>query len=99
MAISAVAPTHAVEVRQTLGITRLAVTGGVTGGLFLVFCWLGTFLPVSSPTHAYIKLFTNADVGSARALVEGGVWALLFGALISALFAFVYNSVAALSRR
>lgn len=98
MAISALAQTSGIEAPRALGVMRLAVAGGITAGLFLAFCWLGTFLPVSSPTHAYIGLFTNADVGSGRALVEGGVWALLFGAVISALFAFVYNRVAALSR-
>jgi hypothetical protein len=99
MAVSAVAHTDAIKARGTISVTRLAISGGITAGLFLVFCWLGTFLPISSPTHAYISLFTNADITSGRALLEGGVWAALFGALISALFGLVHNATAGLGRR
>jgi hypothetical protein len=99
MAVSTVAHADAIATRGTIGVTRLVISGGVTAGLFLVFCWVGAFLPISSPTHAYISLFTNAEITSGRALLEGGIWATLFGGLISGLFGLVHNATAAPGRR
>lgn len=82
-----------------LSVTRLLVAGGVTAAAVFILCWVGIFVPFSSPTHAYISLFTNADMSSGRALVEGTLWSLLFGALVGALFALVYNATAPLGRR
>jgi hypothetical protein len=82
-----------------LSVTRLLVAGGVTAGLVFVLCWLGTFVPFSSPTHAYISLFTPAQANSVQALVEGTLWSLLFGALVAGLFALIYNASAPLARR
>jgi hypothetical protein len=89
------------EARQIhrLSIARLFVAGGVTASVIFVLCWLGTFIPFSSPTHAYISLFTPADIASVTALIEGTVWSLLFGALSGALFALIYNATAPLVRR
>jgi hypothetical protein len=56
-------------------------------------------MPFSSPTHAYIGLFTSAEPTSVFALLEGGVWSFLFGALSGAVFAALYNSFARLDRR
>lgn len=84
---------------HALSIARLVVAGGVTAFTVFLLCWLGTFVSVSSPTHAYITLFTTADIGSTRALLEGGLWALLFGALVGAVFALFYNAAAPLGRR
>ena len=85
--------------RHKLGVARLAASGGVTTALVFILCWLGTFVPFSSPTHAFIGLFTPAEVKSVAALVEGSLWALLFGALSGALFAAIYNQFADLGRR
>jgi hypothetical protein len=85
--------------RHTVSVTRLLVTGAVTAAAIFVLCWIGTLIPYSSPTHAYIGLFTNADVSSGRALVEGAVWSLLFGGLSAALFAVTYNAAARVARR
>ena len=85
-------------VHRAVGILHLVATGAVTAALVFVLCWLGTFVPFSSPTHAYIALFTAAPVNSIGALVEGGLWSLLFGGLVGALFALVYNATAALDR-
>ena len=82
-----------------IGVLRLAVTTGVAAGLVFALCWLGTFFAFSSPTHAYISLFTNADMRSGRALAEGTLWSLLFGALVAAAFALIYNATALLTRR
>ena len=82
-----------------IGVLRLAATMGVAAGLIFAFCWLGTFVPFSSPTHAYIGLFTNAATQSIRALVEGGLWSVLFGVLSGGLIAALYNLFARLDRR
>jgi hypothetical protein len=96
--MATIAPVTA-EARRRLNVPRLLITGGVTAAVVFVLCWLATFLPDSSPTHAYISLFTNADVSSGRALAEGSLWSLLFGALTTGLFGLIYNATAALSRR
>lgn len=84
------------EARHThrLGVARLLIAGGVTAAILFVLCWLGTFIPLSSPTHAYINLFTTAQPSSVQALGEGTFWSLLFGALTGAVFAIVYNATA-----
>jgi len=87
------------ERSHALSIPRLLVTGGVTAAVVFILCWVGTFISFSSPTHAYIALFTNADMSSGQALAEGTIWSLLFGALVGALFALIYNATAALGRR
>lgn len=82
-----------------LGVTRMFMSGGATAAAIFVTCWIGTFIPLSNPTHAYISLFTTAAASSGRALLEGLVWSLPFGALSGALFALIYNAFAALDRR
>ena len=82
-----------------LSVRRLAATGAVGATLIFVLCWLGTFLPFSSPTHAFIGLFTPADMQSGRALVEGSFWSFLFGGLSGALIAAIYNMFAGLEGR
>lgn len=81
-----------------LNVARLLVTGSVTAGVIYVLCWLGTFIPFSSPTHAYISLFTTKPVASSGALMEGAIWSLLFGAISGALFAMTYNGTSSLDR-
>ncbi len=80
-------------------VVRLFVTGGITSLAVFVACWLGAQVPAFNPTHAYISLFTTAEVGSVTALFEGGVWALVFGAFAVGLFGLVYNLAAPLGRR
>lgn len=87
-----------VSTSRNLGVVRVLVAGGLTALAVFIVCWLGTFIPFSSPTHAYISLFTNADVGSVEALLAGSCWSLLFGALVGGLFAAIYNATASLSR-
>lgn len=89
------------EQRSTgrIGVLRLAATAGVAAAVIFTLCWLGTFIAFSSPTHAYIGLFTDAETQSVRALVEGGVWSLLFGILSGTVIAALYNLFAGLDRR
>lgn len=82
-----------------LNVARFFVAGGVTAGVIFVLCWLGTMAPLSSPTHAFISLFTTRPVNSPAALLEGAVWSLLFGALAGSLFAIIYNGTASLDRQ
>lgn len=67
--------------------------------MVLVLCWIGTFVPFSSPTHAYIGLFTNADHSSATALFQGVCWSFAFGLIVGAVFALIYNATASIGRR
>lgn len=83
---------------HVLSVPRVLASVGITAALVFVVCWLGTFVAFSSPTHAYIGLFTLADASSVQALVEGTVWSLLFGALSGAVFGLVYNATRALQR-
>lgn len=78
---------------RNLDVLRFAATGALVAVLLFIFCWIGTFIPLSSPTHAYIGLFTAAPVSSTQALAEGACWSLAFGAIIGALIALVYNSL------
>jgi amino acid permease len=82
-----------------LDLTRLIVTGGATAAVVFVFCWVGTFITFSSPTHGYIALFTSADISSGQALAEGTLWSLLFGALVGAIFGVIYNATARFGRK
>lgn len=84
---------------RRVSVARLALTGGLTAVLVFFFCWLGTFVPFASPTHAYISLFTPAPIQSVQALGEGTLWSLLFGGFSMGLFALVYNVLAGIERR
>lgn len=86
-------PSHSVS------IARLAAATGITAAVIFVLCWLGTFVPFSSPTHAYISLFTNAEISSSLALAEGVCWSLLFGLIVGAVFAIIYNATAPFGRK
>ena len=83
---------------ERLSVSRLLVAGAATALVTFLLCWIGTFVPFSSPTHAYVGLFTTAPLNSVGALAEGGLWSLLFGGLVGGLFAFVYNATARLGR-
>ena len=98
------ATAHSTSLTEThdahvLSVARLAIAGGVTATVVFVLCWLGTFVPFSSPTHAYISLFTNAEISSGLALVQGFCWSLLFGVMVGAVFALIYNATAPFGRK
>ena len=89
--------TQAIVTRR-IGVLRLALTAAITAAVVFVLCWLGTFIPFSSPTHAYIGLFTPADINSAVGLGQGICWSFLFGGLSGAVLAAVYNALGPLER-
>lgn len=82
---------------RRLGMLRLSLTGGLASLSFFLLCWLGVLVGFPA-THAYIALFTAADMASARALLEGGCWSLGFGLIAGALVAIFYNLFAPLER-
>ena len=79
-------------------VLRSALTGALAAGVFYVICWLGAFLPIGPATHMYLKLFTNAQINSSFALVQGLCWSIAFGLIAGALIAFFYNLLAPLDR-
>lgn len=81
-----------------LGYLHLAVSGALTALAIFVSCWVAAHVPPFNATHAYISLFTEADILSGRALVDGGFWSLVFGAFAATMFAAVYNLTAPLAR-
>ncbi|GAA3908477.1 hypothetical protein GCM10022276_28510 [Sphingomonas limnosediminicola] len=82
-----------------LDVLRLALTGAITAAVVFALCWLGTLVPFSSPTHAYIRLFTPAEISSDAALAPGLCWSFLFGGLSGAVLAIVYNILGPLGRK
>lgn len=74
-----------------IGVLHMTAAAALTAAVVFILCWLGTLIPVSSPTHAYINLFTNASASSAQALREGLFWSLPFGGLVGAVFSLTYN--------
>lgn len=91
--------TTVVNQADRLSVLRVLVAGGLTAAVIFIVCWLGTFIPLSSPSHAYIALFTQRDAGSLAALAEGTLWSFLFGAMSATVFALIYNAPAALQTR
>lgn len=81
--------------RFRFGVVRSALTGAAVTGVLFVACWLGTSVEALTVTHAFISLFTPQPVGSPAALVEGGLWAVAFGAATGLLVAFFHNLFAA----
>lgn len=83
-----------------LGVLRLALTGALAAGVFYSLCWIGTLVPNLSPvTHMYLRLFTDADLSSLTALLQGVLWSFVFGLIAGALVAFIYNALVTVDRR
>lgn len=99
--MATVAPAALADVPEAhrVSVIRLSVATGVSAAVIMVLCWIGTFVPFSSPTHAYIGLFTNAEYSSATALFQGVCWSFAFGLIVGAVFALIYNATAPLGRR
>lgn len=81
------------------GVIRFAVTGALAATVFFVLCWVGVFLPIGPATHMYVELFTDAEMSSGLALLQGMCWSLAFGLIAGALIAFFYNLLAPLDER
>ena len=66
-----------------------------------VLCWLvAAGMPsLVSASHGWIRLFTTAPEGSARALIEGVIWSIVFGWIIAAVMVPIYNKIVGASSR
>lgn len=84
---------------RPLGVLRLALTGALAAGIFYVLCWSGARLEFGNATHRYLALFTDAEISSGTALLEGVCWSIAFGLIAGALIALIYNALAFLDRR
>jgi hypothetical protein len=89
--------------RAELRTQRFSVLGGgLTGaslfGVLFVACWVGTAIQGLDVTHAFISLFTTEPVASQAALMEGLIWAAVFGGFSGALTA-LFGNVFAVARR
>ena len=82
-----------------LGVARVALTTALAATAFLLLCWIGARLGLGPATHMYIQLFSPADVSSGLALIVGLCWSLVGGLVAGALFAWIYNLLAALDPR
>jgi len=81
-----------------MSVLRVSAAAGIGLAVLMVLCWVGAFIPFSSPTHAFIGLFTPAEMHSTQALLEGTFWAFLFGLVAGAVIAAAYNLLARLER-
>ena len=86
------------EPTYRIGVFHLAATVSVAAAVIFVLCWLGTFVRFTRPAHAYIGLFTLADIRSGVALIEGILSSLLVGGLSGGLVATFYNLFSGLRR-
>jgi hypothetical protein len=73
-----------------IGLLRAAATGAASLLLLFVLCWIGARLGVPV-THLGIQAFTFASVDSTQALLEGGGWSVVVGAVAGFVIAFFYN--------
>ena len=87
-----------INATRRLSVPRVALAAGAGLAVLMVLCWLGAFLPFGSPTHAYVSLFTPAELTSVQALLEGTFWSLGFGLIAGAVLATAYNLFAGLER-
>lgn len=74
-----------------LGVVRAALAGAAVLAVLYVVCWVGAAFGGLSVSHMFISLFTTQPVGSPAALLEGGLWSLVFGAASGALVAVFFN--------
>lgn len=84
---------------EGVSVLLFAATGAIASVAFFALCWLGAWLPIGSPTHLYLQLFTPADTSTASGLAQGLCWSLIFGAVAGGLIALVYNALLYLARR
>ena len=62
--------------------------------LFLLYFLGAVLFPGASFTHNWLGLFSTAPVGSARELIEGVIWNIVFAWIAAVVFGLVYNRLA-----
>lgn len=83
---------------RRLNVLRVTVATSLAAVVLLILCWIGASIGFGPATHMYVNLFTNADATSGIALFAGICWSFLAGAVVGALYAFMYNALAPLER-
>ena len=83
---------------RRLNVFRVALTTSLAATVFLLLCWIGAIIGFGPAQHMYIGLFSDAAVTSGLALIVGLCWSLVGGLIIGALYALIYNMLAALER-
>lgn len=86
------------HIEKPPNVVRFSLTGAISAGAFFVFCWIGALLPIGPATHMYLRLFTNADITSGQALLQGTLWSVGFGLITGVLLSVVYRATAFLDR-
>lgn len=78
---------------------RLVATSALAAAVFYVLCWIGALTITGPASHMYVRLFTNAEVTSGVAPLEGVIWSTAFWLVAGALIALFYNAFAFLDRK
>jgi S1-C subfamily serine protease len=78
----------------TLSLSGAAVGLGVAlVALFVICAVVQLIAPNIQATHAWIGLFTTAELPSLRAWIEGIVFSVVFGLVVGGIFALAYNRI------
>ena len=78
--------------QNAISLVRAAIAGGLAFGLVFVACWVGAFAHIAA-SHMLVQIFTAQSVTSTGALLEGTIWAIVFGGLTSLLAALFYDEI------
>lgn len=81
-----------------LGVSRCAVTAGLTVAIVFALCWAGAAAGLLPRSHMFISLFTEQPVDSGAALGFGLLAAVGSGLGSGAIWALIYNALAFLQR-
>ena len=78
----------------SINVVALGVAASAALVVLYVLCWLAAvILPDTALSHGWMTLFTPAPVGSVRALIEGVIWSIVFGWVITSVLALIYNKM------
>lgn len=77
--------------RQFPGLVQSTLTGAATLTVLYLLCWAGAQLASFRASHMFIGLFTPDAPASVPALYNGGLWALVFGAVTGLLVAVFFR--------
>ncbi len=82
------------QTNETLSLSAAVVGLSVAlVALFVICAVVQLVAPDIQATHAWIGLFTTAELPSLRAWIEGIVFSVVFGAIAGAIFVLAYNRI------
>ena len=79
---------------EKLRLDLVAFGWALSGALavLLIVCWIAAAaLPGWQLAHNWLTLFSAAEVGSVRNLIDGVVFGFIFGWIMAAVMATIYN--------